>query len=132
MSSRTSVIAFSSFGRVALPFSPKNTSSGRARMSPTFMRGLSEASGFWNTYWIARRSAGGRVSISGDSALPSNWMVPAFGATSPHMARAMVDLPDPDSPIRASVSLRAMVRSTPRTTVDPSDAPIPRTPRRRP
>ena len=44
-------------GRASRRPMPSNISSGRARISPTRRRGLSEASGFWKMNWMRRRCA---------------------------------------------------------------------------
>ena len=118
---------------VACPRSPKNTSSGRPRISPTRMRGLSEASGFWNTYWIARRSLG-RPSprASAPAGGPCRWIVagdrrhqPAKSARDGRFSAARFA-----DQCQRLVSGRS-TRLTPCTTVVPADAPIPNMPRRR-
>ena len=47
--------------------------------------------------------------------MPSNMIRPAVGATRRMIARPVVDLPQPDSPTRPSVSPRFMVNETPST-----------------
>ncbi len=79
------------------------------------MRGLSEANGSWNTICIERRT--GRISLllSGVMSVPLSLMLPEVGSTSRSTVRATVDLPQPDSPTRPSVSPTPSEKLTPST-----------------
>ena len=70
--------------------------SGPARISPTVMRGLSEAYGSWKIICIRRRN--GRIADCDacEMSWPSNTMRPAVGSSSRITSRASVDLPQPD------------------------------------
>src|SRR6185503_4467351 len=90
--------------------------SGSATILRTRQRGFRLAYGSWKIIWKRRRI----VSISAlpwifARSTPSNTMEPALGAYRPQMSRATVDLPQPDSPTRESVSPRLMVKETPST-----------------
>ena len=80
------------------------------------MRGFSELCGSWKTNWtrLRRRAnappAPGPVSVS-----PNRRTVPEVAGIRPTSIRPVVDLPEPDSPTRPSVSPRAMSKSTRRT-----------------
>ena len=67
-------------------------------MKPTRLRGLSEAYGSWKTIIISRRI--GRISARSRCVMswPSNTIVPPVGSSRRMMQRAIVDLPQPDSP----------------------------------
>ena len=79
------------------------------------MRGLSDAYGSWNTICMRRRS--GRIAAAVASAIscPAKRIDPAVGSWMRTMRRAKVDLPQPDSPTRPTVSPAATSRSTPST-----------------
>ena len=78
-------------------------------------RGLSVASGFWNTIWIARRIATDRCPDSPGSGAPLKAIVPAAGRTSPAIARSSVDLPLPLSPAMPSARPAGTRTETPST-----------------
>ena len=67
-------------------------------MAPTVRRGFSEANGSWNT--ICTRSLMCRTALprAPVTSRPSSVIRPDAVGTSWTMARASVDLPDPDSP----------------------------------
>ena len=71
------------------------------------MRGLSEANGSWNTICIRRRSLRNGSPLIVVMSVPSKRIVPAVGSISRSTKRAVVDLPQPDSPTSASVSPRS-------------------------
>ena len=73
-------------------------------MKPTRLRGLSDAYGSWKTIIISRRT--GRISARESCVMsrPSKTIVPPVGSSSRMMQRAIVDLPQPDSPTTPSVS----------------------------
>ena len=75
---------------------------------------LRAESGFWKTIWMARFVSAGRSELLPAMAAPSSvTSPPVSGAWMPSMALASVDLPEPDSPTRPSVSPSSMPRSTP-------------------
>src|SRR5262245_48206313 len=85
------------------------TSSGSATLSKMVMRGFSELNGSWKIIWICGRS--GRRSARGSGARSTTWpsaarkrISPLDGAIARRMQRAVVVLPQPDSPTRPSVS----------------------------
>ena len=84
-------------------------------MSPTLMRGCSEAYGSWNTIWIWRRSGCIWLRLSLAMSWPWNLISPEVGSSSRTMQRPRVDLPQPDSPTRPRVSPRAMSSEMPET-----------------
>ena len=75
---------------------------------PTVWRGLSDEYGSWKTICISRRS--GRICARAqtrDVAARRSGSCPAVGSSSLSISRAVVDLPQPDSPTMPSVSPRA-------------------------
>ena len=78
---------------------------------------------------MRRRSARDREA---GSTLPSKRISPRSVRSSPTRARASVDLPDPDSPTRASASPRRISRSTPSTARSRRSSPRNRAPTREP
>ena len=76
--------------------------------APRIERGV----GSWNTGWINRRAR--RSSARDMSAVrrSSNETWPLSGVISPKAMRANVDLPEPLSPIRATISARSMLKLT--------------------
>ena len=89
---------------------------GSMRCAPSVRTGLIDERGSWKT--IAARVRRRARSSAGEA--PSTWtppssMVPVTSAeegSRPSTARAVRDLPDPDSPTRATVSPAAMCRDT--------------------
>ncbi|EUD15266.1 putative lipoprotein, partial [Vibrio parahaemolyticus EKP-026] len=81
-----------------------NVSSGSAMMSPTVIRGLREAKGSWKIIWISLRVSRRCKSFILVRSWPNQTTSPSVASTSPMMARAKVDLPQPDSPTTPSVS----------------------------
>ncbi len=71
-------------------------------MSRTIMRGLSEAKLSWNTICTCRRYSLGES--CSPIACPLKRMAPSSRAIRSMMSRAVVDLPQPDSPTMPSVS----------------------------
>jgi hypothetical protein len=84
-------------------------------MSPAVMRGLSEANGSWNTICIERRSGRNSALLRWLISSPLRRIAPLDGSTSRSTVRATVDLPQPDSPTRPSVSPGATEKLTPST-----------------
>ncbi|GAV33936.1 hypothetical protein ROTAS13_01595 [Roseomonas sp. TAS13] len=91
------------------------TAIGSAMASPTVRRGLRLAKGSWNTICIRRRSARSAVPEAVVTSWPSKRIVPALGSISRITSRAVVDLPQPDSPTSARVSPRFRRNPTPST-----------------
>ena len=77
------------------------------------MRGDSDENGSWNTTCTARRKGRSMVGLP-LQAWPNTRSVPPCG-NKPSAAKASVDLPEPDSPITASVSPWRSDRSAPLT-----------------
>ena len=97
-----------------LPLTPVSLTTARFRMRRTVQLRLSAESGFWKTIWMARLVEAGRSALLPAIGSPSSvTSLPASGAWMPNMALASVDLPEPDSPTRPSVSPSSMPRSTP-------------------
>src|SRR5216683_1254532 len=81
-------------------------------LSPIDMRGLSAEYGSWKTICMLRRSVFRRGPVSVCTSTPSNATVPASGSVRPRMRRAVVDLPQPDSPTMPSVVPASTVNET--------------------
>src|SRR3954453_21736623 len=94
---------------------PACTDQPSATMSPTVIRGFSEAYGSWKMIWTSRRYClSARPPIFATSR--SLWRTdPPVGFSSPTSNFETVDLPQPDSPTSPSVSPRRSVRFTPST-----------------
>src|SRR5437773_2900379 len=84
-------------------------------MLPTVIRGFSDAYGSWKIICIRRRILRICSPPSFVSSVPSNFTSPAVGLYSCRIARPVVDLPQPDSPTRPSVSPRSTKKSIPST-----------------
>src|SRR5713226_334235 len=84
-------------------------------MLPTVIRGFSDAYGSWKIICIRRRILRICSPPSFVSSIPSNRTSPAVGLYSWRIARPVVDLPQPDSPTRPSVSPRSTKKSIPST-----------------
>src|SRR5437588_3695920 len=81
-------------------------------LSPIDMRGLSAEYGSWKTICMLRRSVFRCGPVSVCTSTPSNATVPASGSVRPRMRRAVVDLPQPDSPTMPSVVPASTVNET--------------------
>src|SRR5882672_373480 len=79
------------------------------------IRGLSEEYGSWKTICMLRRSRLCARRLDQDTSRPSNSTVPPSASSSPSRSRAVVDLPQPDSPTMPSVWPAAMLKLTPST-----------------
>ena len=79
------------------------------------MRGLSDENGSWKITWIRRRSFRIARASSVTRLMPSNSTVPAVGSMRRRIMRPVVDLPQPDSPTRPSVSPGMTSNETPST-----------------
>jgi hypothetical protein len=75
-----------------------SASSGSATMRATVWRGSSEPYGSWNTIWKSRRAVRSSFFGSVCRSRPSSETLPEVGVSSAITRRAMVDLPEPDSP----------------------------------
>ena len=95
------------------------TSSGSAMLQPMVCRGLSDDAGSWNTMPTRLRSSRSRRPRAVRRSLPSTSTEPATTGTSPASARPIVDLPEPDSPTRPTVSPACRSRSMPDTVGPP-------------
>src|SRR5687767_9044766 len=84
-------------------------------MLPTVIRGFNEAYGSWKIICIRRRILRICSPPSVVSSVPSNFTDPAVGLYSWRIARPVVDLPQPDSPTRPSVSPFSTKKSMPST-----------------
>ena len=80
------------------------TSSGSDSSSRTVIRGFSDACGSWNTIWNRRRIRRMSSPASRNRSTPSNTIEPESGSTMRSTHRAVVVLPQPDSPTRLNVS----------------------------
>ena len=90
--------------------------SGSPMMSCTIQRGFRLAYGSWKIIWMRRRSwRPSGVLKAAWASCPSNWKPPRVGPYRPTRRRATVLLPQPDSPTRASVLPRSIVKLTPST-----------------
>jgi len=84
-------------------------------MKPTRLRGFSDAYGSWKIIIISRRN--GRISVRESLVMswPRKVIFPSVGSSSFMMQRAIVDLPQPDSPTTPRVSPSRSVNETPST-----------------
>jgi hypothetical protein len=81
----------------------------------TVMRGLSDAYGSWKTICSLRRRRRSSPPFIVVTSLPWNRTLPDVGSTSRSTERAVVDLPQPDSPTIPSVSPCRTSKLTPHT-----------------
>ena len=79
------------------------------------MRGLNEEPASWNTSCMRWRAARNSAASISEISISSKRTVPAVGSINRVSSRPVVDLPQPLSPTRASVSPRSMVNDTPST-----------------
>ena len=84
-------------------------------MSLTCHLGFSDAYGSWKTIWMSLRNGRSCLLLMDVSSRPSNFTEPDVGLCSCRIARPVVDLPQPDSPTRPSVSPGCSVNDTPDT-----------------
>ncbi len=84
-------------------------------IAATVWRGLSEANGSWKMICMSRRRLRRRSPSSRVMSSPRNRISPEVGSISRMMQRPVVDLPQPDSPTRPSVSPGRMSSVTPST-----------------
>src|SRR5690349_21003999 len=97
---------------------------GSAMIEPTVLRGFSDEYGSWKIICISRRRSFRARVLRWAISSPLNLIEPEVGAMSRNSSRAVVDLPQPDSPTRPSVSPRRTSNEM------PSTAPVPGRPRR--
>ena len=93
-----------------MPFAIPKTVSGWPTVSPMVLRGFSEPYGFWKMYWICRRDSVLRDRADVSSSLSPSRMLPVQSRCSPAIERAVVVLPEPDSPTTARHSWCSSVR----------------------
>jgi len=86
--------------------------SGSEMIEPTRFRGLSDAYGSWNTICISRRIGRRSRRERCEMSRPSNSIFPSVSSCRRTMQRPSVDLPQPDSPTRPSVSPARMSNDT--------------------
>ena len=84
-------------------------------MSPTGMRGSSDAIGSWKTICRSRRIALRSPRVQRGAVVPSTEIVPLCGGSSSRISMSVVVLPQPDSPTRPSVSPSRMSKLMPST-----------------
>ena len=98
--------------------------SGSATMSITLRRGLSDEIGSWKIICTWVRSVRRSPRLSAVSSVSPKRILPEVAFSTWTMARPVVDLPQPDSPTRPSVSPWRMVKVMPATacTVDVAPA----------
>ena len=114
---------------VSRPRDRPKFSIGSPTMAPADRRGLREEYGSWKTVWMRRRCSHIAPGDSAVTSSPATTMRPEVGSTSLSTARPTVDLPQPDSPTRPSVSPCATEKLTP-STARTSPALRPKTPLR--
>ena len=84
---------------------------GSAMIDPTVLRGFSDEYGSWKIICISRRSAFSRSPRTCEMSSPWNSIVPLVGSSSRMITRAVVLLPQPDSPTRPERLARPYVDS---------------------
>ena len=86
---------------------------GSAMARAAVKRGLRLSVGSWNTIWMRLRCGEPREVLAGSSPIssPSNTMVPAVCSSSRITIIEVVDLPQPDSPTRPTLSPRLTVEA---------------------
>ena len=104
---------------------------GSPMIEPTRRRGFSEPYGSWKIIWMSRRQRPHRRGATASvMSWPSNQTEPDVTSYSRVMQRASVDLPQPVSPTRPSVSPGCTSSDTPSTawtTAVPADSACRRT-----
>src|SRR3954452_10647939 len=84
-------------------------------IEPTVLRGFSDEYGSWKIICASRRNSISCLGLMSAISSPSNLIEPPVGSSSRSSRRPVVDLPQPDSPTRPSVSPRLMSNDTPST-----------------
>ncbi|MNR15822.1 hypothetical protein D3C85_1323810 [compost metagenome] len=82
-------------------------------MRATVWRGSSEPYGSWNTIWKSRRAVRSSAFESACRLRPSSATLPEVGVSSAITRRAMVDLPEPDSPTMPTLLPACTLKLTP-------------------
>src|SRR3954464_9785110 len=103
--------------RLRLP-SSRSTSwmmNGSPMIEPTVLRGFSDEYGSWKIICMSRRSGLRSLRDMWAMSRPRYVIDPLVGSSRRVMRRAVVDLPQPDSPTRPSVSPRNTAKLTPST-----------------
>src|SRR5712691_7366628 len=100
-----------------LPLSPPSRRIGSAIARAAVKRGLRLSVGSWNTIWMRLRSGSLANRLAGISPMfsPSNMMVPSLLSIRRITMVEVVDLPQPDSPTRPTLSPRSTVKLMPST-----------------
>src|SRR5664279_1298047 len=88
---------------------------GSPTMSPTVIRGFRDEYGSCSTIWMLRRTALSALPDSWAMSSPWNKICPSVGWSRRMSSRAVVDLPQPDSPTSPRVSPLYSFRSMPST-----------------
>src|SRR3954470_7075793 len=88
---------------------------GSEMMVPTVLRGFSDEYGSWKIICISRRRLLSSPPLIEAISRPLNVIEPDVGSTRRSSRRAVVDLPQPDSPTSPSVSPRMTSKDTPST-----------------
>ena len=88
---------------------------GSEMIVPTVLRGFSDEYGSWKIICISRRRALSSSPLIVAISRPANVIEPLVGSVSRSSSRAVVDLPQPDSPTSPSVSPRRTSKETPST-----------------
>ena len=99
----------------SLPRAMPKFSSGSPTIVPADRRGFIDEYGSWKIVWMRLRCGHIAPGFSAVMSSPPSTMRPAVGSISLRMVLPTVDLPQPDSPTRPSVSPLAMVKLTPST-----------------
>ena len=86
--------------------------SGSSMIRPTVNEGLSEEKGSWNTACTRCRKSLSPSPFSASTSLPSKLISPEVGSISLSSMRAVVVLPEPDSPTIETVLPRGIFRET--------------------
>ena len=89
--------------------------SGSPTMSPAFSRGFRDENGSWKTICMVLRNGRTRRDDKCVMSCPSNRILPSVGSCSLRIVLPTVDLPQPLSPTRPSVSPRPTSKETPST-----------------
>ena len=101
--------------RSPLPWCIPWIANGSEMIVPTVRRGFSDEYGSWKIICISRRSGLSSFVLRSAISRPSNLTEPEVGCSSRSSSRAVVDLPQPDSPTRPNVSPRLTSKEIPST-----------------
>ena len=97
------------------PCASRGSTYGSEMIVPIVLRGFSDEYGSWKIICISRRSALSSAPLMLAISRPSNVIEPLVGSIRRISSRAVVDLPQPDSPTMPSVSPSRTSRSMPST-----------------